>query len=131
MKPLTTIFALNMAALLTACAGPMGPMSGSMAGRHGGHLATTSSTPAAQEHLEDMRAMRDKMSSARTSEERQGLMDEHMKALRGGMDSMRMMDGMQNKAGPSMDLSQRQQRMEEHLEMMHTMMEMMLQRMPR
>jgi hypothetical protein len=66
-----TLTALSTLALLAACAGPRGP--------HG--MATMEhmhSTPA-------MQAMHDKMKNAKTTEERQALMAEHMKAMDCGM----------------------------------------------
>ena len=127
MKPLPTILVLSTAALLTACAGPMGLMSGPMVNRHMTHHATT---PALQERMENMQTMRDKMSRAQSPAERQALMAEHMKTMHDGMESMKMMDGMQGKARAPMDFSQHQQLMETRMDMMQTMMEMMMQRMP-
>ncbi len=124
MKPIPTILILSTVALLAACAGPMGPMSGPMANQHTTHHANM---PALQVRMENMRAMRDKMSSAQTPAERQALMDEHMKAMHDGMDSMKKMDG----ARAPVDFAQHQQQMEARMDMMQTMMEMMIQRMPR
>lgn len=128
MKPLTTILVLSTTALLAACAGPMKPMSGPMANQHMAHHATT---PAMQERMNNMQVMRDRMSSAQSAAERQALMAEHMKAMQEGMESMKMMDGMQGMAQAPMDFSRHQQQMETRLDMMQTMMEMMMQRMPR
>lgn len=128
MRPLPTILALAIAAQLAACAGPMGPMPGPMAGAH---HARPYSEPAMQEHLATMRSMRDQMSRAQSPQERQALMEEHMKAMRNGMDSLKRMEGVHGQPGAAMDFSQRQQRMEARMDMMQTMMDMMLQRMPR
>ncbi|QHE86128.1 hypothetical protein [Hydrogenophaga sp. BPS33] len=127
MKSLSTILAISTATLLTACAGPIGAP-GHMAGRH---RPAADSAPVMQEHLEHMQTMRDKMSRAQSPQERQALMEEHMKAMRNGMDSLKRMEGLHGKPGPAMDFSQRQQRMEAQMDMMQTMMDMMLQRMPR
>ena len=124
MKPIPTILVLSTAALLAACAGPMGPMSGPMANQHTTHHATM---PAWQERVENMQAMRDKMSSAQSPAQRQALMAEHMKAMHDGMESMKTMDG----ARAPVDFAQHQQQMEARMDMMQTMMEMMMQRMPR
>ena len=124
MRPLPTILALSIAAQLAACAGPMGPMPGA-------HQSHPHSEPAMQEHLAYMRSMRDKMSRAQSPQERQALMEEHMKAMRNGMDALKRMEGLHGKPGAPTDLSQRQQRMEAQMDMMQTMMDMMLQRMPR
>lgn len=128
MKTIPTILALSTAALLAACAGPMGPMSGPMSSQHTTHHATT---PALQERVENMRAMRDKMSRAQSPAERQALMVEHMKAMHDGMESMKTLDGMQGMARAPVDSAQHQQQMEARMDMMQTMMEMMMQRMPR
>lgn len=71
MIALKTFAALSTLALLAACAGPRGPHG--MAGMEHMH-----STPA-------MQAMHDKMKNAKTPEERQALMAEHMKAMDCGM----------------------------------------------
>jgi hypothetical protein len=72
-------------------------------------------------HMKSMREMHDKMSRARTPEERQALMTEHMRLMQ---QSMAMMGGMQG-MGPA-DMSGRMQMMEKHMEMMHSMMQMMM-----
>lgn len=128
MTPTPTILVLSTAALLGACAGPMGPMSTPMANPHMPHHATTL---ALQDRMKNMQAMRDKMSSAKLPAERQALMAEHMKAMHDGMESMKTMDGMQGMARAPMDLTQHQQQMETRMDMMQTMMEMLMQRMPR
>lgn len=128
MKSLPTILAISTATLLTACAGPMGAMPDPMAGKH---RSNPDSAPVMQERLEYMQAMRDRMSRAQSPEERQALMEEHMKAMRNGMDAMKKMEGVHGTPGAAMDISQRQQRMEAQMDMMQTMMDMMLQRMPR
>lgn len=128
MKRLPTILVLSSAALLGACAGPMGSMSGSMPNRHMSHHFAM---PAMQEGMEAMHVMRDKMNAARSPAERQALMDEHMKAMHAGMESMKTMDGKQGMARTPMDFAQHQQQMETRMDMMQTMMEMMMQRMPK
>ena len=94
------------------------------------------------EHMRDMQAMRDKMMNARTPQERQALMDEHMKSMHEGMATMKGMKGMggmHGKAGMPgmsgmkdmpMDMAKHHQMMEMRMDMMQTMMEMMMQRMP-
>ncbi|MFW2358340.1 hypothetical protein [Hydrogenophaga sp.] len=71
MIALKTFAALSTLALLAACAGPRG--SHGMAAMEHMH-----STPA-------MQAMHDKVKNAKTPEERQALMAEHMKAMDCGM----------------------------------------------
>lgn len=128
MKPLQTILVLSTAALLAACAGPMGPISGPMANQHMSHHPAA---PAMQDRMKNMQAMRDKMSSAKSPAERKALMAEHMKAMHDGMDAMKTMDGMQGMARAPMDLPRHQQQMETRMDMMQIMMEMLMQRMPR
>lgn len=85
------------------------------------------------QQMMDMRAMHDKMMNAKTPEERNALMADHMKAMQGGMAMMGGMgaaaqDGM--KGGIPADMATRQQMMEKRIEMMETMMQMMMDRMP-
>jgi Spy/CpxP family protein refolding chaperone len=108
MKPLYTILALSTAALLTACAGAgaattadehaahgggmQGHMQGHMQGRMQGRM----------QHTPEMQAMHEQMKNAKTPEERQALMNEHMKTMHPGMDPaacMEGMHGMQRKGG--------------------------------
>jgi hypothetical protein len=88
--------------------------------------------------------MHDKMVNAKTPEERNALMAEHMKAMQGGMATMGMMGGtgmggmggmagmgaMQGGKPMPGDMNQRQQMMEKRMEMMQSMMQMMMDRMP-
>jgi hypothetical protein len=84
-------------------------------------------------HMKSMHEMHDKLSRARTPEERQALMAEHMKLMQGGM---AMMDGMHGGTrmggmqgmGPA-DMPGRMQMMEKHMEMMNSMMQMMMDQM--
>lgn len=89
MKPLYTLLALSTAALLTACAGAgattPGGMQGHMHGRMQGRM----------QHTPEMQAMHEKMMNAKTPEERQALMNEHMKTMHQGMDPATCMEGMQ------------------------------------
>ena len=91
--------------------------------------------------MKKMREMHEKMAAAKTPEERNKLMAEHMKTMQ---DGMQMMDGMGGMAGAGMgdmngmpgmggtpaDMPARQQMMEKHMEMMQSMMQMMMDRMP-
>ena len=83
-----------------------------------------------------MQEMHDKMMAAKTAEERNALMAEHMKTMQEGMGMMKGMSGMGGMggmAGPKgapADLSQRQTMMEQRMDMMQTMMEMMVDRLP-
>lgn len=85
------------------------------------------------QQMMDMRAMRDKMMNAKTPEERNALMAEHMKAMQGGMAMMGGMGGADNsgmQGGTPPDMATRQQMMEKRMDMMEAMMQMMMDRMP-
>jgi hypothetical protein len=90
-------------------------------------------------HMKAMRDMHDKMARA-TPQERESLMADHMKLMQ---DGMAMMDGMKGMgmgretgmgdmpAGPpgAADIAARQDQMAKRMEMMHSMMQMMMDRM--
>ncbi len=92
--------------------------------------------------IQAMQAMHEKMVAAKTSEERNALMSEHMKTMQDAMGSMGMMGGMGGKGGMEMgmgsgmqgqmppDMATRQQLMEKRMDMMGSMMQMMMDRMP-
>ena len=89
------------------------------------------------EHMKAMQAMHEKMLAAKTTAERQALMDEHMKLMQDGMGMMQQMGaGMQGmggmQAGKSMpvNMAERQQMMEKRMQMMESTMQMMLDRLP-
>ena len=115
MKPLHSILALSTATLLTACAG-----AGAMApaDEHAAHRAAAASAAApdaaarggmqghmhgrmqeGMQHTPEMQAMHEKMKNAKTPEERQALMNEHMKTMHPGMDPAACMEGMQGMQG--------------------------------
>jgi hypothetical protein len=83
-----------------------------------------------------MQAMHEKMMSAKTPEERQALMAEHMKMMQDGMGMMKQMGamsgmgGMEGGKGMNGNMADRQQMMEKRMEMMESMMQMMMDRMP-
>ncbi len=89
-----------------------------------------------------MREMHEKMMAAKTPEERKTLMADHMKAMQDGMNmmgSMASMGGMKdmggmdsgvNKGGMSMDTMEHHEMMEKRMEMMTSMMQMMMDRLP-
>ena len=89
--------------------------------------------------MKTMREMHEKMMAAKTPEERKALMDEHMKAMQDGMTMMGKMgstgamSGMgagTKKDGMPMDMMAHHEMMEKRMEMMTTMMQMMMDRMP-
>ncbi|MDI1340153.1 hypothetical protein [Polaromonas sp.] len=95
------------------------------------------------DHMTAMRAMHDRMSRAKTPEERNALMAEHQKLMQDGMGMMGGMGpgatggmgGMGGMTGPGTgpmagDPAARQQWMEKRMEMMQSMMQMMMDRLP-
>lgn len=79
-----------------------------------------------------MHDMHQKMMAAKTPEERQALMGEHMKAMQGGMGMMKEMSGKGGgaaKKGMPADPKARVEAMEQRMDMMQMMMEMMMDRM--
>lgn len=84
-------------------------------------------------HMKAMQDMHDKMMAAKTPEERNALMGEHMKTMQEGMGMMKGMGGMGGMAGPKSpptSMTERQTMMEQRMDMMQTMMEMMVDRLP-
>lgn len=89
------------------------------------------------EHMKAMQAMHEKMLAAKTTAERQALMDEHMKLMQDGMGMMQQMGagmqgmgGMQGGKGMPANMAERQQMMEKRMQMMESTMQMMLDRLP-
>jgi len=107
------------------------------------HPAQGASAPAADRmdgmdaHMKAMQAMHERMAAARTHEERQALMAEHMKLMQDGMTMMRGMGmggtpgskGKLGMPGGVMTPQMRQQMMEKRMDMMQSMMQMMMDRM--
>ena len=93
--------------------------------------------------MKAMQEMHDKMMAAKTPEERQALMADHMKSMQDGMEMMKGMGGMAGMGamgsmggamgdgkGMPAEMAKRHQMMEGRMEMMQMMMEMMMQRLP-
>ncbi len=117
------------------------PMSKAMPGK------TTPEMARMANHMKAMQEMHDKMMAAKTPEERNALMAEHMKTMQEGMAAMKSMGGMgmggmggkegmggmsgmaPAKATPA-NMAQRQTMMEQRMDMMQSMMEMMADRLP-
>ena len=112
---------------------------------------STESMAAIDSQMKTMREMHEKMMAAKTPEERKALMADHMKAMQDGMSmmgkmgsmgSMGSMSGMGDmkgmggmgadakKGGMSMDMMAHHDMMEKRIEMMTTMMQMMMDRLP-
>ncbi len=91
--------------------------------------------------MKTMREMHEKMVNAKTPEERNALMAEQMKTMQAAMATMNMMGGagmggmgamgvMQGAKPTPGDMNQRQQMMEKRMDMMQSMLQMMVDRMP-
>ena len=131
-----TSLATALVATLSACA-PMtpAPAAGGMPGMASPPAAMTDRMAMMDTHMKAMREMHDKMARARTPEERNALMAEHMKLMQDGMAMMGGMGpggmrGMGGMGAMSGDGAGHQQMMEKRMEMMQSMMQMMMDRMP-
>jgi hypothetical protein len=98
--------------------------------------------------IKAMREMHEQMMAAKTPEERKALMADHMKAMQDGMSMMEKIDpvgGMSmmgdmkgtggngpdaKQGGMSMDMMNHHEAMQKRMEMMTTMMQMMMDRLP-
>ena len=114
--------ASTLIACTTAPAMPMGSASST-------GMATPERMAAMDGQMKTMRDMHTKMMNAKTPDERQALMGEHMKAMQGGMGMMKGMSGMGDPKAMPADMAQRHKMMTQHMAMMQ-MMDMMSQRMP-
>ena len=125
--------ALAAASTLIACTTPPAMPMGSAPANS---MATPERMAAMDSQMKTMRDMQMKMTNAKTPEERQALMAEHMKAMQGGMGMMKGMSGMGGMGGMGdpkgmpADMAQRHTMMTQHMAMMQMMMDMMSQRMP-
>jgi len=149
MTSLRTLAALSVAALATACASPGGVTASPSpppAAERAGHPGGGASAPMAamEPRMKAMHEMHEKMMNAKTPEERQALMADHMKAMQDGMGMMKdmsAMGGMGGKApmggmgamadgkGMPADMAKHHQMMAQRMDMMQMMMEMMMDRM--
>ena len=138
MTPARTLVALSVAALAGACASPGSvnappPSSG---------VTDTSAAAPMEPRMKAMQEMHQKMMNAKTTEERNALMADHMKAMQGGMSMMKGMGAMDGKGsmegmgatadakGMPGDMAKHHKMMEQRMTMMQMMMEMMMDRMP-
>ncbi len=103
------------------------PTSNAMSGNAGPDLARMDT------QMKAMREMHDKMMAAKTPEERNALMAEHMKTMQEGMTMMNGMgpSGMGGmKGGMKGGMAAPPQMIEKRMEMMESMMQMMMDRLP-
>jgi hypothetical protein len=115
-----------MIACTTAPTMPMGTTSANS-------MATPERMATMDAQMKAMREMHAKMMNAKTPEERQAMMADHMKAMQGGMGTMKGMSGigaMGDPKGMTAEMAQHHKMMAQHMEMMQMMMDMMMQRMP-
>ena len=129
MTPLRFIglsLALASASILIACTtAPTMPMG---AGPAQG-MASPEHMAAMDAQMKAMREMHAKMMNARTPDERQALMADHMKAMQGGMSMMKNMPSMGEPTGMAPEMAAHHKTMTQHMEMMQMMTDMMSQRM--
>ena len=124
-------FVISVASTLIACnTAPAIPMSAATVSG-----AVPGNTAHMDAQMKTMKEMHEKMMSAKTPEERNKLMAEHMKVMQDGMAMMggmsgTAMGGMKGMQGMSGDMSAHHPMMEKRMEMMHSMMQMMMDRMP-
>lgn len=83
--------------------------------------------PGHADQMTAMQAMHNKMMAAKTPEERNALMSEHMKLMQSGMGMMGRM-GLGAMAGKPDNMAARQGLMEQRMDMMQSMMQMMMDR---
>ncbi len=124
------LFAAMVALALAGCAMQKAP-----ADEHAAHHPPAEPSPAArsEEQLKLMQEMHQKMMAAKTPEERQALMAEHMKAMQGGMSMMCEMGQRMGEKGSSagMPMSQaqsQQQMMRQCMSMQDMTMRMVMDR---
>jgi hypothetical protein len=152
MTTLRILIALSVAALASACASTGAvtatPPSPAPTDEHASHELEASATApvtAMDPRMKVMHEMHQKMMNAKTPEERQALMADHMKAMQGGMAMMNDMSGMgATGAKPAMagmgamgggkdmptDMAMHHRMMAQRMDMMQMMIEMMMDRMP-
>ena len=128
--------ALASASTLIACTtAPAMPMGAAPANS----MASPERMAAMDAQMKTLHDMHIKMKNAKTPEERQALMADHLKAMQGGMGMMKGMSGMSGmsgmgamagQAGMPADIAQHQKMMGQHMSMMEMMVDMMQQRMP-
>ncbi len=106
MTAFRTLVALSVAALASACANPgvgtVAPASPGPADAHAAHHPDASANmpmAAMESRMKAMQEMHQKMMNAKTPEERQALMADHMKAMQDGMDMMKDMSGVRGMGG--------------------------------
>ena len=141
MIPIRALVALSVAALAGACASP-GTVNAPPPSSTAADARAAAPMAAMDPHMKAMQEMHQKMTNAKTPEERNALMADHMKAMQGGMSMMKGMGAMDGKGsmesmgamadakGMPTDMAMHHKMMEQRMTMMQMMMEMMMDRMP-
>ena len=141
MTPLRTLIALSVAALAGACASP-GPAGAPPPQSTVADTSAAAPMSPMEPRMKAMQEMHQKMMNAKTPEERNALMADHMKAMQGGMSMMKGMGAMDGKGsmegmgamadgkGMPADMAKHHKMMEQRMTTMQMMMEMMMDRMP-
>ena len=141
MTPIRTLVALSVAALVGACASP-GSVNAPPPPSTVADASTAAPMTPMEPRMKAMQEMHQKMMNAKTPEERNALMADHMKAMQGGMSMMKGMGAMDGKGsmegmgamgdakGMPADMAKHHKMMEQRMAMMQMMMEMMMDRMP-
>jgi hypothetical protein len=85
-----------------------------------------------EKQMNSMRDMHEKMMNANTPEEKNALMVDHMETMKDGMSMMGNMgmSGLGKTAKMPRDIATRQMMLEKRMDMMQSMMQMMVDRMP-
>ena len=141
MTPLRTLVALSVVALAGACASP-GSASAPPPSSAVADASAAAPMPPMEPRMKAMQEMHQKMMNAKTPEERNALIADHMKAMQGGMSMMNGMGSMDGKGAmegmgamadaKSMpaDMAKHHKMMEQRMTTMQMMMDMMMDRMP-
>ena len=141
MTLIHTLVALSVAALAGACASP-GSVSAPPPSSSVADASAAAPMAPIEPRMKAMQEMHQKMMSAKTPEERNALMADHMKAMQGGMSMMKGMGAMDGKGsvegmgamtdakGMPADMAKHHKMMEQRMTMMQMMMERMMDRMP-
>ncbi|MBI2747817.1 MAG: hypothetical protein HYX43_00375 [Burkholderiales bacterium] len=141
MIPIRTLVALSVAALAGACAST-GTVNAPPPSSTAADASAAAPMSPMEPRMKAMQEMHQKMMNAKTPEERNALMADHMKAMQGGMSMMKGMGAMDGKGsmegmgamadakGMPADMAKHHKMMEQRMTMMQMMMEMMMDRMP-
>ena len=95
-----------------------------------GSMASPDHRAAMQAQTKTMHDMHTRMLNAKTPEERQAMMAEHLKAMQLGMGMMKGMDRMDKPMAMPAEMGQHHDMMTQHMAMMRMLMDMTAQRMP-